>query len=62
MRIQKTGTCSLCSSQYQRYGNNPWPLNRSEDDRCCDTCNTVYVIPERFRRIDEWEKENGKGN
>ncbi len=48
--IQETGTCSLCGGPYQRWGNNPQPL-RELHERCCDTCNSVLVIPARIRRI-----------
>jgi hypothetical protein len=29
-------------------GNNAEPIN---DGRCCDECDSLYVIPERIRRI-----------
>jgi len=33
------------------YGHNAQPLN---DGRCCDICNTQFVIPERIKRVIEF--------
>ena len=33
------------------YGNNPDPLGKSEEDRCCGDCNDWKVIPARLRRM-----------
>lgn len=40
--------CVLCDDEVVGYGNNPQPLK--EDGRCCDTCNSTKVIPERLKR------------
>lgn len=39
-------TCSICSREYDGFGNNARPINTG---RCCDDCNTL-VIAARFER------------
>ena len=45
--------CSLCGKQLETnhlgwdLGNNPYPLMKKDSDRCCDNCNTIYVLPTR---------------
>jgi len=43
-------TCSLCGGRYDHHGHNPWPLGAVEA-RCCTLCNSMLVIPLRFRRL-----------
>lgn len=43
--------CNLCGNKIFDYGNNPYPLMVSDDDRCCDYCNSEYVIPARIANI-----------
>ena len=41
--------CSLCGNKLENeYGNNPYPLLKKEEDRCCNVCNHDYVIPSRL--------------
>ena len=41
--------CSLCGNKLENeYGNNPYPLLKKEEDRCCNLCNHNYVIPSRL--------------
>lgn len=42
MGKDETKICSICHAAYTGYGNNAKPVN---DGKCCDTCNTVHVIP-----------------
>lgn len=56
--------CAICGKEIKdKFGNNPegaaW-LNENgtiefgefnDDDRCCDECNTRYVIPGRLYRL-----------
>ena len=44
-------TCCICGGEYKGWGNNPWPLSKSDDERCCDYCNGMYVIPARLRML-----------
>jgi len=50
---EKTGICSICGKRYEHWGNNAQPVN---DGRCCDDCNTMYVIPARIIRFSEMKK------
>ena len=49
--------CCLCQSMIEKdglgwdKGNNPWPLRKGEDDRCCDTCNDTVVVPTRIMML-----------
>lgn len=43
--------CNLCGNKIFDYGNNPYPLIVNEDDRCCDSCNSKYVIPARIANV-----------
>jgi hypothetical protein len=49
---KKTGPCSLCSGQYDNYGNNPEPLRKFEE-RCCSDCNIHFVLPMRILRLQQ---------
>lgn len=44
----KLTSCCLCGQMFMGLGNNPWPLSDKEDDRCCNACNEVRVIPARL--------------
>ena len=61
--IPEVGKCSICGHEYTHHGNNPEPLRRYQD-RCCDDCNMMYVIPARMGRlvkiIGESDVEGGK--
>jgi hypothetical protein len=46
---KKTERCVICNQVIKGWGNNPWPLK--EQGRCCNDCNSFFVIPERMRRI-----------
>lgn len=48
--------CCICNKKIEGYGNNPWgaldirnrPIKWKLNDRCCDACNTEFVIPGRI--------------
>ena len=40
--------CCLCGKKIKGHGNNAWPLKK--EGRCCNTCNTEKVIPERIKQ------------
>jgi hypothetical protein len=42
--------CCLCGETFTGYGNNPFPLSENPEDRCCDTCNILKVIPARIHK------------
>jgi hypothetical protein len=41
--------CAICGKTYTGFGNNAWPVK--ENERCCDACNTEYVIPARLEKL-----------
>lgn len=43
--------CCICGKICTDWGNNPWPVNTSEDARCCDDCNANIVVPARMRQM-----------
>jgi hypothetical protein len=43
-----TGTCCFCGEGYTFTGNNPYPVSKNPNDKCCDTCNSNKVIPARL--------------
>ena len=61
--LQETETntfiCSICEriTTDQFGGNSSFPLTEYTEDRCCDDCNTRYVIPDRLR-IQKMDEEN----
>ena len=41
--------CAICGNEINNeFGNNPWPVRTDENARCCDECNTSFVIPYRI--------------
>ena len=42
--------CVLCGEPFTEFefGNNPWPLEESDDGQCCNWCNGTRVIPARL--------------
>lgn len=52
--------CVICGGLFIGWGNNPYPLYKN--GRCCDVCNSVYVIPTRIALLgasseEEYEAE-----
>lgn len=43
--------CCICGKEFVGWGNNPYPVNKDEDARCCDECNGMYVIPARLEAL-----------
>ena len=54
MNYKEVGTCSICGTTYGHWGNNAQPVN---DGRCCDQCNSQYVIPARLGIMVDKPKE-----
>ena len=41
--------CSICGEDLNGYyGNNPDPIRTADTARCCDECNSRFVIPARI--------------
>jgi hypothetical protein len=41
--------CIICGEEFEGYGNNPDPV--TTEGRCCDACNTKFVIPARIEAL-----------
>ena len=46
----KGNTCRLCGAKNIGFGNNPWPIE--SNGRCCNMCNSNYVIKARLLLMD----------
>jgi hypothetical protein len=53
IKESKIKTCCLCGEPYDGYGNNPWP--KKDEGRCCNACNTKFVIPARLEQL-KWSE------
>jgi len=49
--------CCICGEEFEGFGNNPYPVNKDENARCCDICNDTVVIPARIEALNEDKKE-----
>lgn len=58
MADTKTFVCSICGREFTGWGNNPYPVTKGENDRCCDDCNESKVIPARIYAL--MHKEESK--
>lgn len=47
--LKEVHICSICETPFEGMGNNPQPVKPSIEQRCCDTCNTLIVVPERLK-------------
>lgn len=56
--------CSICGKEIEGYGNNPYPICDLEDtiSRCCDVCNSTYVIPARLLMFKKADKKPEVGD
>ena len=43
--------CCICGKRFTGWGNNPYPVVKDEDARCCDACNDNRVIPARLAEM-----------
>ena len=43
--------CCICGKEFVGWGNNPYPVVKDEDARCCDDCNMEFVIPARIAEL-----------
>ena len=43
--------CCICGKEIEGFGNNPWPVNNNDRERCCDDCNWTVVIPARMLNL-----------
>ena len=45
---QKSWKCCICGKMIKGYGNDPWPIVKDENAKCCDKCNDTKVIQARL--------------
>jgi len=51
--------CCFCGEECENeFGNNPYPVNKDENARCCDMCNMLVVLPTRLIEAAKANKEN----
>lgn len=43
--------CCICGTEIRGWGNNPWPVSKEKEARCCDLCNVTYVFPARIMHV-----------
>lgn len=55
--MEEKYVCCICGKEVEGFGNNPYPVNKEEDARCCDVCNATVVIPARIEASNEDKKE-----
>ncbi len=54
--------CNICGKPIVGYGNNPYPICDTDEERCCDECNDAYVIPARLLMMCKVDKEPEVGD
>ena len=55
----RTVTCCFCGRVIPYWvSNNPYPVNKDPDARCCDMCNTLKVIPARLEKLNGREQRS----
>ena len=50
---KKIFQCCICGDVFTGWGNNPYPVNKDENARCCNDCNSMHVIPARIAAMYE---------
>ena len=43
--------CCICGKKFTGWGNNPWPVVKDEDARCCDECDGSTVLSARLAQM-----------
>lgn len=57
---KESTSCCICGKPLgSLWGNNPWPVIKIENARCCDECNINTVIPARIKAMAK-NKESSK--
>ena len=52
---KKVQVCCICGKKFKGWGNNPIPVKAS--GRCCDQCDSDYVIPARIACMFAYKNE-----
>lgn len=51
MMNNQENVCCICGKRYTGWGNNPWPVVKDENARCCDECNNNQVLSARLAQM-----------
>ncbi len=51
MMNNQENICCICGKKYTGWGNNPWPVVKDENARCCDECNNNQVLSARLTQM-----------
>ena len=43
--------CCICGKMYTGWGNNPYPVVKDPEARCCDACNQEKVLAARLAQM-----------
>ena len=54
LKEAKEEICCICGEPIEGYGNNPSPYKH--EGRCCDACNSKFVIPARLAELSSSEE------
>ena len=54
--MKEKHTCCICGCEFEGFGNNPYPLVKDDEARCCDECNNK-VIQARIDALNENKEE-----
>lgn len=57
--MEREYVCCICGKAFTGWGNNPYPVVKDEDARCCDDCNAMYVIPARIEALSNSNEGEG---
>ena len=52
-KLDSEYVCCICGKTFNGYGNNPYPVSKNENDKCCDQCNLDVVIPARLMEMSQ---------
>lgn len=47
MEKEKLSKCCICGNYFEGHGNNPDPVIIGKNKKCCNFCDTYFVIPAR---------------
>lgn len=60
--MNKKYICAICGKENEGWGNNPYPVKTNYEDRCCDDCNTKFVIPARIMLLSNQSTKHERSN
>lgn len=47
--------CCICGKPFTGWGNNPYPVVKTDGAECCDECNLEKVVPARIIAVTKSE-------